>query len=201
MARPKRQETILAILARKDKQTAQEILNNSKTVNEIKMGRGALFLGLDELKEEGIIKKDEKTKRYSIQSEIKNKTLHKLQNFNIEDIDPNDLVNGIKETGTPFEIGYVLLRSAMFNLSKLTLEQHSPGLTKFEKDKFERLIIHHNKVIKKTFEGLEEIDFNQTLALKKALDMGITIPQFELKMFAKANNKEIRKGIRIFKHK
>jgi len=59
------------------------------------------------------------------------------------------------------------------------------------------LIKYCNKVIKKTFEVLEEIDIKQTMVLGKALDVVTTNPQFELQMAGLANRAQRRRSEKI----
>jgi len=191
--RLERHEKIFTALGKRNGQTFQELTVSAD------ISREPLWLGLKELKTQEVIKRKKKTKRYYLQSKTKNKALRVARDFNIMNFDLEDAMMGLREHETPFELGYTILRSVMYYQSKLNLEQHSPGLTKFEKIECERLIDHCNKVIKKTFEVLEEIDVKQALAIKRALDLATTIPQFELKMAGLANRAQKRRAERIAK--
>lgn len=165
---------------------------------ELKMGRGALSLGLKELVEEGIIKKD--VYRYSIQTKpTKNKILSDVEDRKLMDFDLDKAMEELRVNEEPFVLGYTLLRSAMFSLPKFTLELHSTRLTKQEKEELKKIIERCNQTIRRTFEILEGLDFTQTLALKQGLDNAMTIPGYERKMFSKATNRQQRRGIKIAK--
>jgi len=196
--RPQRENTIITILAKNNGQTSMQIYKDSKLSNEKKMGRGALYLGLESLQEENVIKMD-KDRKYWIQNEVKDKKLSGILKMDLMKADLNKYMKELKEHETPFEIGFVLLRTSMYTLSKLTLEQHSPQLTPIEKEEYQKLIEHCNMTIKRTFETLEEIDFKQTIALKKGLDITTTIPQFELKMESVSKKSHRTKATKIIK--
>ena len=191
--RPQRQEKILEALGKQNNQTFTNLIDSKP-----KIDRDSLSKGLKELQEEKLIKKQKDTKCYYL-PETKNKTLRAAQKYNIMKFDLEDTIKELKEDDTPFELGHTLLRSVTYYLSKLTLQQHSPGLTKSERCECERLIKYCNIVIKKTFETLEEIDIKQTMILKKVLDVVTTNPQFELQMAGFANRAQRRRADRIAK--
>lgn len=188
-----REITILEILGMKNDLTFAELRKIGK------MGTESLVLGLEELMKKKLVKKDFKTKRYILQTETKNKMLLLLQKKNIIGLDPKHIEEELRDVDFPFEVGYALLRSSMFTLSKLTVAQNTPKLTVFEKSEFEKLIKHHNLIIQTTFDVLYDIDFNQTLALKKLLDTTITDPKVELKKSATANQRQKRRAEKTIK--
>lgn len=188
--RPQRQEQIIEFLSTNRNGTFQEIFRGRK------MGRGALAMGIKELLEEDVIKKDGTT--YTIQNKPKrNKILREVDRQNMMSYDLEECMESLKKEKMPFEIGYTLLRTAMFSLPKLILDLHSTRLTKSEKNELEKVIEHYNKTIKRTFEVLEEIDFSQTMVLRQGLDNAMTDPQFELKMAGLAKKKHKRKAKKI----
>jgi len=189
--RPQRQEKILEALGKQNYQTFTNLIDSKP-----KIDRDSLSKGLQELQEQKLIKKKKDTKRYYL-PETKNKILRVAQTFNIMKFDLEDSMKELREHETPFELGYTLLRSVTYYLTKLTLEQHSPGLKESERCECERLIKYCNKILKKTFEVLEEIDIKQAMVLKKALDVVTTNPQFELQMAGLANRAQRRRGVRI----
>lgn len=189
--RPQRQEKILEALGKQNYQTFTNLIDSRP-----KIDRDSLSKGLQELQEQKLIKKKKDTKRYYL-PETKNKKLRAARDYNIMKFDLEDTIKELREHENPFELGYTLLRSVTYYLSKLTIEQHSPGLTKSERDECERLIKYCNKVIKKTFEVLEEIDIKQTMVLGKALDVVTTNPRFELQMAGLANRVQRRRSEKI----
>ena len=64
----------LQILEKLGKQNEQSFAELKKS-NGVKMGTESLVLGLEELMKKKLVKKDLKSKRYSILSDSKNKTL------------------------------------------------------------------------------------------------------------------------------
>jgi hypothetical protein len=187
----KRNSTILELLGKQNNQSFAEL----KRVGH--MGTESLVLGLKDLMDDKLVKKDLKTKRYSIQSDSTNKTLQLLKkNHEGYSSDP-EILEKLRDEDFPFETGYTLLRTTMFTLTKLTLAQNDPDLTSFEKMEFKNQIKLHNKVIEKTFDILYSIDFDQTLAMKKGLDVAISEPQTELKLSGLANKKQKRKSKRL----
>ena len=177
----------------------QELLNGSKAINGSKMGRGCLALGLTDLIKDKIIKKEEATKRYFIKTKIENKTIlaSQKQKNDIMNLDLDICMKELEENETRFELGYGLLRSAMYYLSKLTLERHSPKLTNLEKVECDRLIKRCNDTIERTFDVLYDKNFEQASALKKGLDTAITNPGYEFKMFKSATNRQQRRALKI----
>lgn len=183
---------ILEKLGKENNQSFAELKKNPM------MGTESLVLGLKELKKDGLVKQDPKTKRYSIQSDTTNKTLQLLKrNHDPYGNDP-EILEKLRYVDFPFETGYTLLRTTMFTLSKLTLAQNDPNLSPFEKLEFKKQIKLHNKVIEKTFDVLFSINSDQTLAMKKGLDAAITEPQTEFKLSALANKRQKRKAKRIY---
>lgn len=191
--RPPREEKILSALSKKNYQTFQEIFRSEA------MGRKSTKLGFDKLQDEGLIGRDPKTKKYFIKTDIKNKvisaptkTKHNLMNFDL------DLVmKELREHDTPFELGYTLLRSAMFYLSKLTLEQYTPNLTDIERYECSKLIKRCNDTIEQTFNILGQIDMGQTLAIKQGLENATTIPGYEKSLEKLATNRQQRRAKKI----
>ncbi len=194
--KPQRQIKIVQALSTKRLQIFQELYKLTK------MGRGALAMGLKELEHQGIVKRNDK-KEYYLVTKIKGsktKNTKIIDSDHVSDIMNFDLDKGIEELRSnkePFVIGYTLLRNAMFSIPKLSLELHSSKLTSSEKKEYEDLIKRYNQTIKKTFEVLEEIDFEQTLALKQGLDNAMTIPQYELKMADLANKRHKKRAGKI----
>jgi len=180
-----RELKILEALGKQNNQSFAEIIRSER------MGTESLVLGLNELIKKKLVKQDKKTKRYSIQSDSKNKTLQLLEKNNISKLNPETLEK-LRDEVMPFETGYTLLRSAMFTLSKLTLGQNDPDLNPFEKREFKNQIKRHNEVIEKTFDILYSIDIDQTLAMKKGLDTSITQPDMEFKLSGLANKRQKR---------
>ncbi len=194
--KPQRQIKIVQALSTKRLQTFQELYKLTK------MGRGALAMGLKELEHQGIVKRNDKKEYYLVTKTKGSKTKNTriIDSDHVSDIMNFDLDEGIEELRSnkePFVIGYTLLRNAMFSIPKLSLELHSSKLTSSEKKEYEDLIKRYNQTIKKTFEVLEEIDFEQTLALKQGLDNAMTIPQYELKMADLANKRHKKRAGKI----
>jgi len=185
----------LQILEKLGKQNEQSFAELKKS-NGVKMGTESLVLGLEELMKKKLVKKDLKSKRYSILSDSKNKTLQLLEKNNINKLNPETLEK-LRYESMPFETGFTLLRSVMFTLSKLTLGQNDPDLTPFEKREFKNQIKLHNEVIERTFDILYDIDIDQTLAMKKGLDSAITQPGTEFKLSGLANNRQKRKSKKL----
>ncbi|MBL7002119.1 MAG: hypothetical protein ISR80_05120 [Nitrosopumilus sp.] len=190
-----RDSRILESLGKKNNQTFTELRKDTK------MGTESLVLGLDELIEKKIVTKDDKSKKYAIRTDIKSKILlaPQKQKNNPMNMDLDIAMDELRESDTPFEIGYALLRSAMFYLSKLTLELHSPDLNEIERHECKRFIKKCNDTIEQTFDVLGRIDIDQTIALKHGLDNATTIPNFEVISANKANPRQIRKAHKIAK--
>lgn len=192
--RPQRQEKILESLGKQNYQTFTDLFYSKP-----KIDRDSLSKGLNELyKEQKLIKKQEDTNRYYL-PETKNKKLLMARDHNIMKIDLESSMKELREHDTPFELGYTLLRSVTYYLSQLTIEQYSPGLKESERYECERLIKHCNKIIKQTFEILEEINIKQAMILKKALDVVTTNPQYERQIAGLANRAQKRQAERTAK--
>ncbi len=160
------QKKIITSLGMKNNQTFTEL---TKTAN---ISRESALLGLKKLKD--VISRD-KEKRYHLKSETKNKVLKAFRDFKIIDFDIDSNMQSLRENANPFEVGFILIRYILKCLPSLTLELNSPKLSGFEKIECEELVIRCNEIIRKTFEVLEEIDFEnktkRTLDVKKALDL------------------------------
>jgi len=187
------QDRIVLALSKKNNQTFQELYRS------LKMGRENLSLGLKDLIGQGIIQRNEDTKHYSLVIETKNKVLLETRNLNLMNNNLEDRMKELKEHEMPFDLGRGLLRAALFSLSKLTLERNSPNLTNAERLEFDRVIKFHNETIKKTFEVLEELDFEQTMALKQGLDYAMTIPGYESKRFESLTDNQKRRKMKLAK--
>ena len=190
--RAPRQQKIIKALSAKTNQTVSELYRSTK------IGRGSVFLGVKELLLENVIAKNKENKYYIKTGIQKNKKTQLLENNKIMDFDLNLLDNLFLEE-KPFEFGYALLRSAMFLLPKYTLELNSAMLTKSEKKEIEKFIDKCNKTIKITFEKLQEINPEQTAALRKGLEASLTVPQFELKASGLANKRQKKKMKEVLK--
>jgi len=140
----KRKESHEKIITALGKQNDQTWTGLSKSTE---LSSKPLRDGINELITENIIKKN--GKHYNLQSETKNKILSSKELSKLLSIDIDEYIKELREHETPFELGYTILRNAMYYHSKLILEQHSPILTKVEKIGYERLIEHCNEVIKK----------------------------------------------------
>ena len=145
-ARPQRQEKIIKFLSTNKNGTFEVMFR------ALKMGRGALAMGLKELLDEDVIKKNEK-KEYSIQTTpTKNKKIKLLNDNKIMNYDLDRVMKELKDVKEPFVMGYALLRTAMFALPKYTLELHSTRLTDTEKKECKEFINRCNQTIRRTFE-------------------------------------------------
>jgi hypothetical protein len=178
--RSERHQRIIKFLStRINSPTFQEMNDEIRDENSKKIGRGVLFLGVNELLDEGIITKDKKIKRYSLVTNVQeNDKVRLLKNQGVMNVDLDKSMKELREHDTPFELGYALIQSAMYSLPKYTLELNSTRLTKQEKTYCENFIKKCNQTIKKTFEVLEEIDWNQTMILKQGLEYSST-PKFD----------------------
>ena len=185
-----RETTILKCLGQENNQ------NFARLKITTKLGTESLVLGLKELMDKKLVKKDPETKIYTLQSETKNKTLELLKKNHVYGDDP-EILEKLRDESFPFETGYTFLQNAMFTLSKLTLAQNSPDLTSFEKLEFKKQIQYHNSAIEKAFEVLYDIDDKQTLALKKLLDTTLTKPDSVFKLSGLANRKQRRRAKRF----
>jgi len=193
-----RETTILEILGKQNDQTFREIQNSSRIINNgKKMGTESCVLGLKELMKKELVKKDEKTKHYSIRTDTKNKTLLATRKHNIMSFDLDESMKELRENETPFEVGYVLLRGALYDLSKFTLERLSPGLQENERHEYDQLIKRCNDAIERTFSVLESIDPYQTEAIRVLLDNATTIPGYELGLEKIATNRQQRRAKKI----
>ena len=191
--RPPREGKILSSLSKKNHQTFQEIFRDQK------MGRKSAKLGFDKLVKDGLIDRDSKTKKYFIKTNIKNKILlaPTKTKRNLMDIDLDLSMQELRVSDTPFELGYTLLRSAMFYLSKLTLEQYAPNLSDIERYECYKLIKRCNDTIEQTFNVLGQIDMPQTLAIKQGLENAITIPGYEKELAKTSTNRQQRRANKI----
>ena len=153
------QKKIIFALGIKNGQTFTELLKNANT------NRDSLWKGLNELKKLSIKKKGN---LYYL-TETKNRAIRAFKESNLMDINLKDAMKDLEEYDLPFELGAVLLRTAMYNLSHLTLEQHSAQLSDIEKVEIEKLIEFCNKVIEGVFEVLHKKDPEQTIKLSLAL--------------------------------
>lgn len=192
-----REGIILEILGKKNNLTFAELIKASKTDMGKKMGTESCVLGLKELKIKKLIKKDEKTKRYSLITNTDNKILlstrkHNLLNFNLD-----EMMEELKEHETPFVMGYSLLRGAMYDLPKFTLERHSVKLAEHEKRELDKVIKCCNDTIERTFNVLEKLDENQTTAIKIGIDNAMTIPYYEEQLEKLATNRQKRRAKKI----
>jgi hypothetical protein len=187
------QDRIVLSLSKKNNQTFQEVYRS------MTIGRTNLQWGLDDLISQNIIHKNKETKRYSLKIETKNKVLLEIRKSKLTENNIEDRMKELREHEYPFDLGRAILRSALFTLSKLTLEKHSPKLTPAEVFEFDHVIKFYNNSIKKTFEVLEEIDFEQTLALKQGLDYAMTIPGYEKERFESLGPNEKRRKTKLAK--
>ena len=184
---------ILKTLGKKNNQTFTELKKDTR------MGTESLVLGLKELIKNKIVIQDRKSKRYAIRTDIKSKVLlaPQKQKNNLMNLDLDIAMSELRESDTPFDIGYTLLRTAMFYLSKLTLELHSPELNEIEKHECKRIIQKCNDTIEQTFDVLGRIDFDQTIALQRGLDNATTIPNYELNSANIATPRQQRRAKKI----
>ena len=187
------QDRIVLELGRKNNQTFQELYRS------LRMGRENLLLGLKDLMAQDIIQKNEHTKRYSLIIETKNKILLEIRNSNLMNHNLEDRMKELREHEYPFDLGRKFLRSALYSLPKLTLEKNSPKLTDAERLEFDQVIKFHNDTIKSTFEVLEELDFEQTMALKQGLDYAMTIPGYESKRYESFTPQQKRRNEKLSK--
>lgn len=188
-----RENTILEILTKTPNLTTNQIRQKAK------MGTESCVLGLKELMEKNLIKKDEKTKTYSIRTDFKNKILSELKQtkHDFMRFDLDECMKELKENDDPFENGYILIRSAMYNLSKFTLERYSPNLSNIEKLEYDKLIKRCNDAIERTFDVLENIDPYRAMAIRMGIDHATTIPGYELGLEKLASNRQQRRGKKI----
>ncbi len=189
-AKPQRQEKIIEFLSTNRNGTFQEIFKSCK------MGRGALAMGLKELLDEDVIKKDEM--KYTIQNKpAKNKKIKVVEDNKLMNYDLEECMTALGNEKMPFETGYTLLRTAMFSLPKLMLELNSTKLPKSERDSLQEIITRYNQTIRRTFEVLYDIDPIQTSILKDGLEKSLTDPQFEKKMSGLATKKHKNRSKKI----
>ncbi len=192
----KRESIILEILGKKNNLTFREILLDSRIINDGKqMGTESLVLGLDELVRKNLIEKDKK--RYSIISNTDNKTLLGVRKHNLMNYDLDEKMKELADNEEPFVIGYALIRGAMFDLSKFTLERSSSGLKENEKVEFDNIIKRCNDTIEKTFSVLHDLDELQYEAIKTAIDNAITIPEYEKGLAKLSTNRQQRRAKKI----
>lgn len=200
-----KESTNTSIMQKTRENTILEILTKEKelTTNQIrvkaKMGTESCVLGLKELMEKNLIEKNEKTKCYSIRIDFKNKILLELkkQKHDFMRFDLDDCMEELKENENPFENGYILIRSAMYNLSKFTLERYSPKLSNIEKLEYDKLIERCNDTIARTFDVLESIEPYRAMAIRIGIDNATTIPGYEMGLEKLANNRQQRRGKKI----
>lgn len=189
-----RESRILKSLGEKNTQSFAELIKSTN-----RMGTKSLVLGLAELGMKNLVEKDKKTKRYSIISNTDNKTLLGVRKHNLMEYDLDEKMKELADNEEPFVNGYALIRGAIFDLSKFTLERSSPKLKENEKVEFDNIIKRCNDTIEKTFSVLHGIDEDQCDAIKTAIDCGITIPEYEKGLEKLSTNRQQRraKGIAI----
>lgn len=193
-----RESIILEILGKKNNLTFREILINSRPINDGKqMGTESCVKGLEELETKKLVEKDKKTKRYSLISNTDNKTLLGVRKHNLMNYDLDEKMKELEDSEEPFVIGYALLRGAMFDLSKFTLERSSPKLKENERVEFDNIIKRCNDTIEKTFDVLHGLDELQYEAIKTAIDNSLTIPEYEKGLEKLSTNRQQRRAKEI----
>jgi len=176
-------------------------MKNDQTFTELTktagISRESVLLGLKDLKD--VISRNKNTKRYHLNSETKSKVLVEFRKRGIWAADIEAHMQSLREDATPFVTGFNLIRYGLKDISSLTFEQNLPNLTALEKIECAELIKHCNTIIRRTFEVLEEINFEQTLTLKTALDLtNNTAVGDEYKYITtKLNNKQFKQALRI----